>query len=41
MISNGFYTISNDDRLEAISTCSWMQDAASTIGTVWFFVHPH
>ena len=36
---NGFYTISNDDRLEVYSRLL-EQDAASTIGTGWFFVIP-
>ena len=36
---NGFYTVSNDDRLEVYSRLL-EQDAASTIGTGWFFVIP-
>ena len=36
---NGFYTISNDDRLE-IYPRLLEEDAASTIGTGWFYVIP-
>ena len=36
---NGFYTVSNDDRLEVYPRLL-EQDAASTIGTGWFFVIP-
>ena len=36
---NGLYTISNDDRLEVYRRLL-EQDAASTIGTGWFFVIP-
>ena len=36
---NGFYTVSNDDRLEVYPRLL-EQDAASTIGTGWFYVIP-
>ena len=36
---NGFYTVSNDDRLEVYPRLL-EEDAASTIGTGWFYVIP-
>ena len=36
---NGFYTVTNDDRLEVYPRLL-EQDAASTIGTGWFYVIP-